>query len=89
MMKFRIPVFSLLLVLSFSINAQQTTVFTQSIRGTVVDNILQAPIAGATVTLQAQANQYQQMPMGISGFQECRLLLKNYSFHIHHLKKLV
>ena len=44
------------LLLSFFIctllNAQQSTVFTQSIRGTILDNILQTPVAGATVTLQ-------------------------------------
>ncbi|MEP7374642.1 MAG: carboxypeptidase regulatory-like domain-containing protein [Chitinophagaceae bacterium] len=38
--------------LSFSITAQQTTVFTQTIRGAITDNILQTPVAEATVTLQ-------------------------------------
>ena len=51
-MQFRSFIFCFLLLLSFTANAQQTTVFTQIIRGTVVDNILQTPIADATVTLQ-------------------------------------
>ncbi len=51
-MPFRSFIFYFLLLLSFTANAQQTTLFTQIIRGTVVDNILQTPIAGATVTLQ-------------------------------------
>src|SRR5688500_15863383 len=50
-MQFRSFIFSFLLLLSYATNAQQTTVFTQSIRGTVIDNILQAHIADATVTL--------------------------------------
>jgi hypothetical protein len=39
------------LLLSLSLVGQQATVFTQSIRGTVFDNILQTPLQGATVTL--------------------------------------
>jgi len=42
-MQFRSFIFYFLLLLSFTANAQQTNVFTQSIRGTVVDNILQTP----------------------------------------------
>jgi hypothetical protein len=50
-MKFR--TLSLVLsLISFSAFTQETTQFTQSIRGTVIDNILQTPVAGATVTLQ-------------------------------------
>lgn len=49
-MKFFVLLLSFCLI-SFLLIAQYTTVFTQSIRGTVVDNILQTPIAGATVTL--------------------------------------
>ena len=51
-MKFSFPFFLFLLVLSFSAVAQQSTVFTQTIRGTITDNILQTPVSGATVTLQ-------------------------------------
>ena len=51
-MQFRFFIFYFLLLLSFTANAQQTTVFTQSIRGTILDNILQTPVVGATVTLQ-------------------------------------
>src|SRR5687768_4724058 len=50
-MQSRFFIFYFLVMLCFRTNAQQTTVFTQSIRGTVVDNILQSPIADATVTL--------------------------------------
>src|SRR5690349_5067047 len=50
-MQFRFG-FYFILFLSFAASAQQTTVFTQTIRGTVIDNILQTPVAGATVTLQ-------------------------------------
>jgi Carboxypeptidase regulatory-like domain len=50
-MKFYVLLLSFFFV-SFSLTAQQTTVFTQTIRGTIIDNILQTPIAGATVTLQ-------------------------------------
>jgi hypothetical protein len=49
-MKFRFFLLFLSLV-SLSLSAQQTTVFTQSIRGTVFDNILQTPLQGATVIL--------------------------------------
>ena len=49
-MKYKLLTLSLL-ILSYSLTAQQTTSFTQTIRGTVVDNILQTPIVGATVTL--------------------------------------
>ena len=38
--------------ISILLHAQQPTVFTQSIRGTILDNILQTPVAGATITLQ-------------------------------------
>lgn len=38
-------------LLSFTLAAQQSTVFTQSIRGTIFDNILQTPLSGATVLL--------------------------------------
>lgn len=51
-MKF-IVAFSCLLFLCPVVNAQQTTAYTQSIRGTVFDNVLQTPIAGAIVTLQS------------------------------------
>ena len=51
-MQFRSIAFYFMLLLSLAANAQQTTVFTQSIRGTILDNILQTPVAGATVTLQ-------------------------------------
>ena len=50
-MKYKLLTLSLL-ILSYSLTAQQTTSFTQTIRGTVVDNILQTPIVGATVTLR-------------------------------------
>ena len=50
-MQFRLFIFYFLVLLCFRTNAQQTTMFTQSIRGTVVDNILQTPIVDATVTL--------------------------------------
>jgi ribosomal protein S8 len=51
-MKFRFP-FLLFSLYSFitSLHAQQPGVLTQRIRGTVTDNTLQKPIAGATVTL--------------------------------------
>ncbi|HKO81989.1 MAG TPA: TonB-dependent receptor [Chitinophagaceae bacterium] len=51
-MQFRSFAFYCMLLLSFTTHAQQTTVFTQSIRGTILDNILQTPVVGATVTLQ-------------------------------------
>lgn len=38
---------------ALSLAAQQNTVFTQSIRGTIVDIVLQTPVAGATVVLRA------------------------------------
>jgi hypothetical protein len=50
-MQFRFYLYFIVL-LSFTAGAQQTTVFTQTIRGTVIDNILQTPVAGATVRLQ-------------------------------------
>ena len=49
-MKLTLPVFLLFLLLSLSVRAQQA-VFTQTIRGTITDNILQTPISTATVTL--------------------------------------
>ncbi|MFC0772897.1 TonB-dependent receptor [Terrimonas alba] len=51
-MRFATLVTLLLLFFPFFLTAQQSTVFTQSIRGTVLDNILQTPVAGATVILQ-------------------------------------
>ena len=50
-MKLTFPVFLLFLLLSLSVRAQQAIVFTQTIRGTITDNILQTPISAATVTL--------------------------------------
>lgn len=51
-MKFSFPFFVFFLVFSLSAAAQRSTVFTQTIRGTITDNILQTPVSGATVTLQ-------------------------------------
>ncbi|TMI68181.1 MAG: carboxypeptidase-like regulatory domain-containing protein, partial [Bacteroidetes bacterium] len=50
-MKLRFPAFLFLLSFSFFIAAQPAPLFTQTIRGTITDNILQTPIAGATVAL--------------------------------------
>lgn len=50
-MNLKFPVFLFLLSFSFSTAAQPSAFFTQTIRGTITDNILQTPVAGATVTL--------------------------------------
>lgn len=44
--------FILVILLPGLLRAQLPTVFTQRVRGTVTDNLLQRPVAGATVTLQ-------------------------------------
>lgn len=51
-MKYALFTLSVLFI-SLSLIAQQNTAFTQSIRGTIVDNILQTPIVGATVVLRS------------------------------------
>ncbi|WP_276501678.1 TonB-dependent receptor [Terrimonas pollutisoli] len=51
-MRFTTLVTLLSLLFPFFLTAQQSTVFTQSIRGTALDNTLQTPVAGATVILQ-------------------------------------
>jgi hypothetical protein len=51
MLKFRLTGIAFLLLFCAIVSAQSKQVYTQTIRGTVTDNLLHAPIGGATVTL--------------------------------------
>ena len=82
-MKYKLFTLSLL-ILSNWLTAQQTTSFTQNIRGTVVDNILQTPIVGATVTLRLTGASVTTDHMG--NFRFTNVSLTSQQLSVTHLE---
>ncbi|RYG27364.1 MAG: TonB-dependent receptor, partial [Chitinophagaceae bacterium] len=82
MLRFKLTGIAVLLLLCAIVNGQSKQSYTQTIRGTVLDNVLQVPITGATVTLVSTGTSVVTDMNGHFKFTEVNL--SSHRLHVSH-----